>query len=215
VQRFGETQNMSFAYNDIVAQAEEQADRLTRYDNVVNAIMALADAGASETVLSNVGDEQRLTVKFAGSMSAEQIAVAAELKSLLGLRPDRNEFYVTDRLLGRADDEVLIQTRSMLAVLSFLSLGVDVPEEDVNASRVMVTTDHVKSVIDTRGPMRIRTQKKQPEDPFVAIQYRDQWFYIEATDRLSQRTFSTIQLLFELLAPSGSGAAPLLSLPTS
>jgi hypothetical protein len=215
VERFGETQNMSFSAAKLVDQAGEQAENLTRYDHVVNSIMKLADAGVVETVQSEVADETRLTVRFARSMSAEQMEEAAELKSLLGIHPDRNEFYVTDRILGRAEDEVLIQTRSMLAVLSFLGLGVEVPEADANANRVMVTTDTLKSVIETRGPMRIRTQKEQPKDPFAAIKYRDYWFYIEATDRLSQRTFVTTQLLFELLAPSGSNAAPFLSLPTS
>jgi hypothetical protein len=215
VERFGETQNMSFSATKLVDQAGEQAENLTRYDHVVNSIMKLGDAGVVETVQSGVADETRLTVRFARSMSAEQMETAAELKSLLGIHPDRNEFYVTDRILGRAEDEVLIQTRSMLAVLSFLGLGVEVPEADANANRVMVTTDSLKSVIEKRGPMRIRTQKEKPKDPFAAIQYRDYWFYIEATDRLSQRTFATTQLLFELLAPSGSSAAPFLSLPTS
>jgi hypothetical protein len=215
VERFGETQNMSFSATKLVGQAGEQAENLTRYDHVVNSIMKLGDAGVVETVQSGVADETRLTVRFARSMSAEQMETAAELKSLLGIHPDRNEFYVTDHILGRAEDEVLIQTRSMLAVLSFLGLGVEVPEADANANRVMVTTDSLKSVIEKRGPMRIRTQKEKPKDPFAAIQYRDYWFYIEATDRLSQRTFATTQLLFELLAPSGSSAAPFLSLPTS
>ena len=215
VERFGETQNMSFSASKLVDQAGEQAENLTRYDHVVNSIMKLGDAGVVETVQSEVADETRLTVKFARSMSAEQMEAATELKSLLGIHPDRNEFYVTDRILGRAEDEVLIQTRSMLAVLSFLGLGVEVPEADANANRVMVTTDSLKNVIEMRGPMRIRTQKEKPKDPFAAIQYRDYWFYIEATDHLSQRTFATTQLLFELLAPSGSSVAPFLSLPTS
>jgi len=138
---------------------------------------------------------------------------ATELKSSLGLQPDQNEFYVTDRILNRTEDELLVQTRSMLAVLSFLSLGVEVPDADVDANRVMVTPAYLTEVIEKRGPMRIRVQEEPPEDPFAAIQYRDHWFYIDATDHLSKRTFGTIQLLFELLAPSGSGAAPLLSLP--
>jgi hypothetical protein len=139
--------------------------------------------------------------------------LANELKALLGLDPERNEFYVTDRKVGRADDEILIQTRSMLAVLSFLSLGVEVPEADVDANRVMVTPAHLMKVIEKRGPMRIRVQKERPEDPFSAVQYRNQWFFIDATDHLSKRAFATIQLLFELLAPGGSDTSPLLSLP--
>jgi hypothetical protein len=213
VERFGETRNMSFAAPEVVAQSGEQASHLIRYDHVVNIIMELVEAGVVESAQTENDGEERLTVMFSGSMSPELMEEAAELKALLGLDPERNEFYVTERVVGRADDEVLVQTRSMLAVLSFLSLGVEVPEADVDANRVMVTPAYLMKVIEKRGPMRIRVQMERPEDPFAAVQYRNQWFFIDATDHLSKRTFGTIQLLFELLAPSGSGTAPVLSLP--
>jgi len=213
VERFGDTQNMSFSAAAVVADADVQVNNLTRYDRVVNIMKELGRAGAIEVILTEIDGKERQTVRFAESMSPELMDATTELKSLLGLRPDRNEFYVTDRVVRRADNEILIQTRSMLAIMSFLSLGVEVPEADVNANRVIVTPDFLLKVIEKRGPMRIRVQEEQPEDPFVAIQYRNQWFYIDATDHLSKRTFSTIQLLFELLAPSGGGTAPLLSLP--
>jgi hypothetical protein len=213
VNRFGETRNMSFSAAEVVANADVQVDYLTRYDRVVNIIKELGSAGAIEVILTEVDGEERQTVHFSELMSPELMAAASELKSLLGLQADRNEFFVTDRVVGRADNEILIQTRSMLAILSFLSLGVEVPEADVDGGRVMMTPDFLMKVIETRGPMRIRVQDERPEDPFAAVEYRNQWFYIDATDHLSQRTFSTIQLLFELLAPSGGGTAPLLSLP--
>jgi hypothetical protein len=213
VERFGETKNMSFAAPEVVAQAGEQASHLIRYDHVVNIIMELIEAGVVESTQTEHDGDDRLTVAFSESMSPELMELANELKALLGLDPERNEFYVTDRKVGRADDEILIQTRSMLAVLSFLSLGVEVPEADVDANRVMVTPAHLMKVIEKRGPMRIRVQKERPEDPFSAVQYRNQWFFIDATDHLSKRAFATIQLLFELLAPGGSDTSPLLSLP--
>lgn len=213
VERFGKTRNMGFAASAVVAQAGEQADYLVRYDHVVSIIMKLSDAGVVETIQTELDGEERPAVRFARSMSPELMEATAELKTLLGLHPDRNEFYVTDRIVGRTENEIIIQTRSMLAVLSFLSLGVEVPEADIHANRVLETPAFLMDIIQKRGPMRIRVQKEQPEDPFAAVQYRDHWFYIDATDHLSKRTFGTIQLLFELLAPSGSSAAPLLSLP--
>jgi hypothetical protein len=213
VERFGETRNMGFVAPAVIAKAGEQANYLVSYDHVVNIIMELVDAGVVETIQTELDGEERPIVRFAESMSPELIEATAELKSLLGLHPDRNEFYVTDRIVGRTNNEIIIQTRSMLAVLSFLSMGVDVPEADVHANRVLETPAFLMDIIEKRGPMRIRVQKEQPEDPFAVVQYRDHWFYIDATDHLSKRTFGTIQLLFELLAPSGSSAAPLLSLP--
>jgi len=213
VERFGKTENMSFSAVEVMAHADEQVKHLTRYDRVVNIMKELGQAGAVEVIQTELDGEVRQTVRFAESMSPELMDAATELKSLLGLSADRNEFYVTDRIVRRMDNEILIQTRSMLAILSFLGLGVEVPEADIDANQVIATPAHLLDVIEKRGPMRIRVQKERPEDPFAAVQYRNQWFYIDATDHLSKRTFSTIQLLFELLAPSGVGATPLLSLP--
>ena len=213
VERFGETQNMGFSASEVVAHADEQVKHLIRYDRVVNIIKELGQAGVVEVIQTELNGEDRQTVRFAEAMTPELMGATTELKSLLGLHPDRNEFHVTDHVVSRPDDEILIQTRSMLAILSFLGLGVEVPEADVDANRVMATPAYLLDVIKKRGPMRIRVQKEPPEDPFAAVHYRNHWFYIDATDHLSKRTFSTIQLLFELLAPSGVGATPLLSLP--
>ena len=123
VERFGETKNMGFSAHKVVAQADEQASYLIRYDHVVNSIMELAEAGVVESTQTELDGEERQAVRFAESMSPELMEAATELKTMLGLDPDRNEFYVTDRIVGRTDDEVLIQTRSMLAVLSFSKSG--------------------------------------------------------------------------------------------
>jgi hypothetical protein len=214
VERFGETKNMSFAAREVVTRADEQMDYLIAYDRVVNIMMALGEAGGVEVIKTEFGEEDRQTVRFSKSLTPELMGQAGELKLLLGLNPDLNEFHVTDRITGRAGDEILIQTRSLLSILSFLGMGMDVPTADAEENRILVTPDFLQTVIESRGPMRIRTQEERPEDSFAAVKFRNQWFYIDETDHLSKRTFSTVQLLFELLAPAGGGVAPLLSLPT-
>ena len=49
---------------------------------------------------------------------------------------------------------------------------------------------------------------------FVAIQYRGHWFYVDESDLQSKRMFTLLMFLFELQAPAGGGAAPLITLPT-
>jgi hypothetical protein len=58
------------------------------------------------------------------------------------------------------------------------------------------------------------SSKTRPPDPYVAVKYRNDWFYIDGADIRSKRTFATMLVLFNLAAPSGSTAAPLLTLPT-
>jgi hypothetical protein len=213
VQRIGEAENMSFR-GDI--QSEQgfryEAEKLERYDRVVQLMLRLEDRGAFEVVRVQEGEPP--VFRFAAKMPPEQRELADELKGHLGLAPDRDSFRVTDRLTARSPEEILIRTRSLLSILSFLARGVDVPEADVATNRVLVLPANVQQVIDEHGPMRIRSQEDRPEDPHTAIRYRDRWFYLDGGDHLSKRTFATVQILFELLAPSGGGAAPLLSLPT-
>ena len=107
-----------------------------------------------------------------------------------------------------------MQTRSLLAMMNFLGLGTEIPDADAAAGRVIPTPAFVQEVFQERGPIRILTSGERPRDAYAAIRYRDRWFYIQADDHLSKRTFNAMQLLFELLAPGDAGAAPLLSLPT-
>ena len=48
---------------------------------------------------------------------------------------------------------------------------------------------------------------------FQAIRQKRDWFYIDHSDIKSKRTFATIQVFFQLAAPAGGAAAPLLTLP--
>jgi hypothetical protein len=212
VQRIGETENMAFGMNNIGESGfREEAEKLELYDRVIQIMQRLDARGAFEVV--RVGDDEVATFRFARSMSPELKVLADELKDHLGLEPDRNAFEVTDHITARGSHEILIQTRSLLAILSFLARGVEVPEEDSVANRVLALPPDVVQVIEEQGPLRVRVQKKRPDDPFAAVRYRDHWFYVDGADHLSKRTFGTVLVLFELLAPGGGGAAPLLTLP--
>ena len=56
--------------------------------------------------------------------------------------------------------------------------------------------------------------KKQPKDSFAAVRYLGHWFYIDNRDIDSKRALGLIIALFRLLALTGGGAEPILSLPT-
>ena len=59
VERLGETRNMGFSATEIVAQADEQVDYLTRYDHVVNIMTGLANKGVLEVVSTAVDGGER------------------------------------------------------------------------------------------------------------------------------------------------------------
>ena len=58
------------------------------------------------------------------------------------------------------------------------------------------------------------SSQTQPKNSFAAVRYLDYWFYIDNRDIESKRSLGLIIALFRILAPSGGGAAPILTLPT-
>jgi hypothetical protein len=60
----------------------------------------------------------------------------------------------------------------------------------------------------------MHSSKNRPENAFAAVRFRDYWYYIDHTDITSKRALSLIIVLFRLQAPTPSGAAPILTLPT-
>ena len=212
VERVGEAQNMAFSAAAVAENADEQVANLKTYDRVINLVTEMQLAGDLE-VVQKVADGSE-SLRFSSEMSPESRRKVVEFKELIGLDPDRQEFRVTDSTTQREADDVLVQTRSLLAMMNFLGLGIEIPGADAAAGRVLPTPAFVQDVFKERGPIRILSSRERPRDPYATIRYRDHWFYIEADDHMSKRTFNAMQLLFELLAPGDAGAAPMLSLPT-
>jgi hypothetical protein len=100
-----------------------------------------------------------------------------------------------------------------MAMMGFLARGVVVPDEDEQAKKVVVFPENAKKNILANAPLKIYSQKEVPVDPYIAINYRDYWFYIDRTDTRSKRTFATLLIIYQLQAPSQGTQAPLLTLP--
>lgn len=222
IQRMNDVENMSFSHVpapgdvDMVRQIERDHDNLKRFQKVLRLILELTEQEALEVLRSENDSSGALVYRFATNGSPEVRHRITELKHELDLDTDLDTFRITTRTTGRQPDEITIQTRSLLAIMSFLSRGISVPEIDLQRGLVIkAASDMYKDDATIHGiPLRIHSQKNLPDDPYVAVKYRDYWFYIDHSDIQSKRTFGTMLMLFQLQAPSGGGAAPLLTLPT-
>jgi hypothetical protein len=149
-----------------------------------------------------------------------------EVARIFGLTPGLNRYRIKSELteeaggrppspLGR--DTIYMNMRSVLQILTFLSKGVCVPEEHVQAGIVPVTPGPDGRPYDwTRvmaGNFFVYSQKHRPRDAEVAIQYRGYWFYITTHDVNSRATLAILELLFALQESEGRVPTPLLTLP--
>jgi hypothetical protein len=217
IQRIGAVENMSFGSipspGDIGRQEQFKRDfeKLKRFQRVIDLLMVLGDREAVEVHLVKKDDTDTRYLIFAKNSPKDLLPRIREVKALLGLKPDLNIFRITKRFTRLREDEISIQTRSVMAMMGFMSKGIEVPPEHLAEG----------SVIDYRFPkgeenpipFTMRSSKERPKNPFSAVRYQDHWFYIDNTDIISKRALTLILILFRLQAPTPAGAAPVLTLP--
>ena len=224
LQRINDVENMSIGAvpapgdRGTPSQFDRDIEDYRRFQALLNLQWRLVDLKVLEAHRSEESGEVILELNPAkGPQEAELVA---EYKQMLNLDPTRNRFRITDRGTTRKPDEITIQTRSFLAIMSFLSRGVEVPRDHVEQGRVVQLRSssgnqperlpvplYVKSLPITRDSGR-------PTDASVAIRYAGHWFYISDFDIQSKRTFGIVRYIYNFQAPDVEKAAPLISLPT-
>ncbi len=162
--------------------------------------------------------QSMLVVKFKNL--SNKSSEMAELRKILNLDPECDEFYFRDNFLSVSRDGLSVRMRSLMGVLFYLSHAVEVPQKDINKGLVMTTVDADGNVFDwtknASGTMlKIKCSKTCPLDAFIKTRYRGKWFYIDDNDLHSKSTFMFISYLFNLQAGefSAHAVAPVLTIP--
>jgi hypothetical protein len=160
-------------------------------------------------VLIRKGRKLVLDVNPAAAQRPEMV----ELTSLLNLVPlaPRYELIVSTAVVPDPlkqptppSLELRAQARSTAQVWFFLANGVEVPAEHLQCGLVKQPTDETGQTIDSRaiteGLFTVHTCKGcwPPANAFVAVRYRDWWFYIDDRDEVSKATFALVLQLSRL-----------------
>jgi len=165
---------------------------------------------------TSVDGKETLTVFFRqpNKASAEDMKKAMQL---LSLDSDAREFRVVSRSFATNNREIAMLGRSMLQIFSAYASYIDVPETHVSQGRV-VATEKQDVEKETRFPPLIRVYDgtSKPDDAFVAVPYREHWFWIDDRDIHSKSTLYFLMILFSFTERGVSGqAAPILTVPTN
>jgi len=97
----------------------------------------------------------------------------------------------------------------MLQIMIELATQITVPQNHVTEGRT------VPSIYtgDDNSMIRINHSQDKPEDAFIAVKYRDYWFYIDDRDLKSKRTFTFLMILFSITETGGKEQLPLVTIP--
>ena len=142
---------------------------------------------------------------------------AQAVLQLLGLKPGKG-YYDLDpgTRLGPPGDEresVSVRTGSLLRAIIYLSQGVRVPEEDLEAGLTSPEWPPGAPGMPMQDFFEVRASEGRP-DALLAIEHRGHWFYIADDDQASRYTFFHMSELFRLgLSPAVRQDAPILTLP--
>jgi hypothetical protein len=133
-----------------------------------------------------------------------------EIRSLLGLRSELNEFpLVYGSGLGDGSTIRMI-TRPLLDVLLEVAGRIKVPASHVGSGRTP------KTVVDVPAlpVLRIEADEDRPRSAYVEVDYGGSWFWIDEHDYASKRTFTFLMLLVSLAQTDPGSQQPLLTIPT-
>ena len=120
----------------------------------------------------------------------------AEIRRLLKLPADQQRFVLLYSPMRGAENELAVNSRSMLQILQAFASYVEVPEEHLQAG--LVTPAFENESPAQRDIGRIRSGPHKPEGAYAAVQYRGYWFWVDDSDRLAKRALSAVMFFFTL-----------------
>ena len=163
-----------------------------------------------------VGEEEFVVIFFRPSTDEVISKKVSRIKQILGLDPGAMEIRVTYGSVAANTKEIAILSRSMLQILIEYASYIDVPGSDVAEGRVAGPMQGIEKTEPLLPPLiRVRHDASKPSDAYVAVRYRDRWFWIDDRDFHSKTLFYFMMLLFSLTERGEGQEAPVITVPAS
>ncbi len=223
VRRLGKVENASFGKLSL-GRAGDDFDKLENFTKVVDLFIRLVDAKVIEVQKGDVDPEtdegeedfERFLV-IADKVPRDMRPLLAEFRRLVGLSTDHNRYRITSRVANIGDDEMTVQTRSVMAIIEFVSRGVEVPVEHLEQGRVdrFGIQSAPTGAAQQLFPFRMYASPNRPRNAYAAVRFKRYWYSIERNDTISKRALNVLIILYQLRAPATEGAGPILTIPTS
>ena len=174
----------------------------------------LQQSGQIGLRVKRIGTQTTTAIVFSKKLTPAIAADRDELRKLLGLNPETDEFDVVYGSVAANDKEIAMLTRSVLEILTDLSSYIDVPAANVEQKRTF-PSPAPESVNGAAVPtlMRIVSSSQKPDDAFAAVPYGPDWYWIDDKDFNSKRLFSFIMFLFTLTETGDKQGAPIVTIP--
>ena len=174
----------------------------------------IQDSGAIGLRVQKTNETEGVLMGFRGKVDASVEEDTRFVRKTLGLDPAAGEFRVAYGSIAKDDKEIAILSRSMLEILIDLASNIEVPAVHVGEKRVNPTMSE-DTVQGAPVPplIMIHSSAEKPADAFIAVPYRDYWFWIDDRDLRSKLLFSFLMFVFSLTETGGKEGAPIITVP--
>lgn len=204
-------QRIGNAYN-APSSARSTSSHVPEYQNFIDVTYVLRRmqlANALTGFYSKNGDVEDLILVLDKTYRIRKDELAILNKA--GIEIYKNRIILSNQ---PAPHKVYVITRSVIGIFNYLSKGVIEPPADLK-SKVLTETVYANGAhFDwqnvLRGMMKIYFSDKEPTHAYVAIYYRNRWYYIKDNDSDSKQTLAmliSVSGLVQNSAPATSAPA--------
>ncbi len=182
-----------------------------KFHAVIAAIRRIQHAGAIGIRGGKTGKLNKTWIFFRRQVTQTVKNDIRQVKSLLGIAAQRDEFALTGAPTHKPD-EIAVRTRSLQQIMAELAAGVQVPRTDVadsRATRVRLAT------ADEAPPIHIYSSDTPPSDAYAEVFYRNRWFWIDDRDLRSKQVFMFLLMMSALSETRAAPQLPIVTIPTN
>ncbi|MCK6478832.1 MAG: hypothetical protein HUU06_11505 [Planctomycetaceae bacterium] len=191
------------------------ASAASRFPRIVELLKRIQAAGGLDFRV-DPGEKDAKPMTLMVLRSAEVPGASAEveeLRSILGIPPDRIEVPLVNGVLPGRNGEVTMFCHSTLQVLLAMGNGVEVPPDHVEAGWAFPARPGPPMPDDYR--LRVRSGDSPPGDALVSVRHLGRWFWVSQDDLASKRALVVLGLMLRALETGEGGKAPILSISTN
>jgi hypothetical protein len=146
-------------------------------------------------------------------VDGETVNRIAELRRLLGLDPQAIELNLVYGQVASNSTEIAVITRSLFHINQSLAIRSEVPEKDIQEGRTVPGIVQNEDTLEGSVSPLIRCGASKTEDAFVAVKYREHWFWIDDRDLRAKRALNLMMLLFTLADTGDREGQPVVTIP--
>ena len=205
----------NYIYNPSFNYSEEPED--PRFDELINIIAALTRDHRLQWVESATKQAGfSIVIDQSEPRHAAQVKHLLQLLGLPAAKPGQRQVVIPVFLAldGAAVGGLGITTRSVWDLVEILSASIEVPDTDKAAGVVVPAPPPGRAGRE----LKIAFSTEEPEHAYIAVPYREGWFYIDERDLVTKEYFRLLASLWTMTMSKAIGqgaAAPLLTVPVS